>query len=105
MRPICLATAAAIGLVTLSALTLTTGRAQSPTSEAVPVNEDPPFRLGDGRTLTFRVEGSYQSSGPRAMQVALTQAREQLADHLRQQDPPLLWTPDVEFIQKRLVRN
>jgi hypothetical protein len=101
MRPIYLVVAAALGLAAISSLSFGPASAAPAGAPA----EEPPFRIGDGRTLALTVQGKYQTSPGRATQDALLQAQEQIGDYLRQQDPPVRWVPTPEFIQKRLVKR
>jgi hypothetical protein len=100
MRPIYLVAAAALGLAVFSSLSFAPASAP-PASAAA----EEPFRIGDGRTLVFTVQGGFQTSTGRATQDALLRAQDQIAEHLRQQDPPVRWAPPPEFIQKRLVKR
>jgi hypothetical protein len=101
MRPIYLVAAAALGLAAFSSLSFSPASAAPAGAPA----EESPFRIGDGRTLAFTVQGGFQTSPGRATHDALARAQEQIVEHLRQQEPPVRWAPTPEFIQKRLVKR
>lgn len=70
-------------------------------AEADPRAVDAP----NGTNPTWQVRGQWQTSYQDAWQDALTRAQVELVEYLRTNGPPVEWTPTLNFIQERLVKD
>lgn len=56
-------------------------------------------------TPSWIVEGRWMSNQDDAIQSALEQAQSELVAHLRNQNPPIEWTPPPDFIRQNLLKD
>lgn len=56
---------------------------------------------GDPHKPVWRIEGKWESTTEDARHSAYQQAREELVNYLRGQEPPIRWVPPVSFIGDR----
>jgi hypothetical protein len=54
--------------------------------------------------LSFTVEGLGVDEAF-ARKEAATKARDRIIEYLRRQDPPITWTPSIDYIQQRFMRD
>jgi hypothetical protein len=84
-------------LVGLSAPAALAGREDRPTRK--------PELVKESQSTSLKIEGDWQSSREAAWEDALVKAQEQVYFHLRQRYPSMTWTPDLKYIDRRLVKD
>jgi hypothetical protein len=62
-------------------------------------------RTGESPASTWIVQGEWRVTQDEAVASALDQASTRVAEYLKAQQPPFVWTPDTAYIREYLLRD
>jgi hypothetical protein len=99
MRSMLLASLVVLGLV------VTDVRAGAARVTIRPAVRGAPARLDEQKLFAQEIQGTWKGTREEALQNALEVAQVELGAYLRNQDPPVEWTPPLEYIRRHLVKD